>query len=80
MNNIYALMRNSTLLARPRVRTLPTGTLDQVMLEGKRFGQAKYRRLYSNRAEVEGRLNALIPLTERQLRREEAQSRLDAET
>lgn len=59
LNNIYALMRDSKLLAPPRVTTLRPGTLDRVMLRGKRFGQGKFRRLHSTRAEVASQLEEL---------------------
>jgi len=56
INNVYGMMRTSALLAEPCIVPLRVGSLDSVMLEGKRLGQAKFRRLYSNRAEVESRV------------------------
>lgn len=60
-NSIYGLMRSSSLLHAPRVVPLRAGSLDEVMLQGKRFGQGKYRRLYSSRQEVEAQLCRLHP-------------------
>jgi len=59
LNDVYGLMRSSTMLSRPRLVRVEAGALDRVMLEGKRFGQGKYRRLYSDRRDVEDRLREL---------------------
>jgi hypothetical protein len=59
LNSVYGLMRSSSLLRDPRVVPLRAGALDEVMLQGKRFGQGKFRRLYSSRDEVAERLAAL---------------------
>ncbi|MCA2960483.1 MAG: GH3 auxin-responsive promoter family protein [Silvanigrellales bacterium] len=58
-NSVYGLMRSSALLHEPRIVPLQAGSLDEVMLQGKRFGQGKYRRLYSSRADIESRLGEL---------------------